>query len=236
MKHILFFFHRILRALGNRFLDKELANPRFFSNHMLRKYADNFEGSIINVSGWDDRDFEGGFYKGYFKKSLSYIVSNAPEEDKGLGSMKESAVEEIGIDLMNPIGKDLIGKYDVVFNHTTLEHILDVQGAFKNLCDLSRDAVIIVVPSVQNIHIKGYGDFWRMTTMGVAKMFLKNGFEPLVIKANDQPFAPIYCFAIGVRDAKKYENKIIKDLDLEMGAALYGSSLKKRYIDDILKK
>ena len=236
MRYILFFLYRVLRALGNRLVNKNLVNPRIFSNFMLRKYVDFFEGSVINVSGWDDRDCEGGFYKNYFKKRASYAVSNAPEEDKGFGSIKTTDTEEIEIDLMKPISESYKNKFDIVFNHTTLEHILDAQMAFKNICDLSRDAVIIIVPAIQNIHIKGYGDYWRITTLGVAKMLQKNGFEPLVIKANDQPFAPVYCFAIGVRDIKKYENKIQKDLDFEMGAALYGSILKKRYINEILNK
>ena len=57
-------------------------------------------------------------------------------------------------------------------------------------------------------------------------LFQKNGFESLVIKTNDQPFASIYCFAIGVRDLKKYKNKIEKDLDFEMGEFEFLTQLK----------
>ena len=236
MQFILIFFHRILRALGNRLLPKELVNARIFSNMMLRKYASFFEGDIINVSGWDDRDKESGCYQDYFKKRSSYIVSNAPEEDKGLGSMKMKDVKEIELDLMKPISDEYKEKFNVVFNHTTLEHIFDTQKAFQGLCDLSNDVVIIVVPVIQQVHIKSFGDYWRITTIGIAKLFLKNGFEPLIIKTNDQPFAPVYCFAIGVRNLNKYKDKIEKNINYEMGAALYGSSLKERYIEKILKE
>ena len=236
MQYILFFLHRILRAMGNRLLDKKIINPRIFSNDMLRKYANNFRGNVINVSGWDDRDMEGGYYKDYFKNISSYVISNAPNEDKGFGSLELSGTKEIKIDLMNPICDEYKNKFDVVFNHTTLEHIFDAQFAFKGLCDLSKDAVIIVMPVIQNVHIRSFGDYWRITTIGIAKLFLKNGFKPLVIKTNDQPFAPVYCFAIGVKDAKKYKNKIQKNLNFEMGAILYGSSLKKKYIDKILSE
>jgi len=236
MQKILIFLHKIIRALGNRLLDKRIINPRIFSNEMLRKYADFFDGSVINVSGWDDRDCENGFYKDYFKNISSYCVSNVSDEDKGLGTVAESGVKEIEIDLIKPISEEYKNKFDVVFNHTTLEHVIDVQTAFKNLCELSRDAVIIVVPVIQQLHIRSFGDYWRITTLGIAKLFMQNGFTPLVIKTNDQSFAPIYCFAIGVRNPEKYKDKFEKELDFEMGAALYGSSMKRVYIEKILNK
>jgi len=232
---ILFFCHRIIRGLGNRVMDKNIYHHRKFSNNRLRLYADFFSGSVINVSGWDDNDGEGGFYKQYFKFASDYTISNGPTKDKGYGSAIDGKIKEIAIDLNKPIATDLYKKYDVVFNHTTLEHIVNIQTAFKNLCDLSRDVVVLVVPAIQQIHIcDSYGDYWRMTTLGVAKMFKENNFMPLIISCNDQPFAPIYCFAIAVANPEKYKNIIIQNLNFEMGTYLYGSSLKKRHLKNLL--
>ncbi|MBI4812181.1 hypothetical protein HY798_01880 [Candidatus Falkowbacteria bacterium] len=185
--------------------------------------------------GWDDRDKEGGFYRGYFKNCSNYIVSNVLGKEKGMGSVKKSEGEEIELDLEKPLTADFKGKFDIVFNHTTFEHIFNIEQAFKNLCELSKDAVILVIPVLQEIHVlETYGDYWRMTTLAAAKMFKKYGFEPLVIQVNDQPFAPVYCFAIAARDQRKYERKIEKRLDFEMGKYLYGSGLKERYIESLL--
>ena len=46
------------------------------SNRPLREYLRTFEGDIINVSGWEDRDKEGGFYRDYFGSRSRYVVSN----------------------------------------------------------------------------------------------------------------------------------------------------------------
>lgn len=236
----LFLFYRCLRGAASRLLDERLVNPRRFSNALLRFYGPVFGGNVINVSGWDDRDKEGGSYKDYFKNCSGYIVSNVSGVEKGMGSIKQNEGEEIELDLGKPLPPDLRGKFDVVFNHTTLEHVLNIEQAFKNLCDLSKDAVILVVPVFQELHIlETYGDYWRMTTLGIAKMFKKNGFEPMVILVNDQPFAPIYCFAIGVRDPQKYEGKMgektERHLDFDVGKFLYGSDWQQEHLEKNLK-
>ena len=201
---------------------------------MLRLYASLFNGDVINVSGWGDEDGEGGKYKSYFISARSYVVSNIKGHRKGLGSAGIE-YEEVGIDLNQDIPNNLKSKFDVVFNHTTLEHIYDLQLAFKHLCELSKDVVIMVVPVMQQIHqTADFGDYWRPTTMAIAKMFLQNGFEPLVIKCNDQPFAPIYCFAIGAKNPEKYKDKFSKDINFEMGSYNYGSSLRSKHIKELL--
>ncbi len=228
-------FHHILRSLAIRVLPKEI-NPRVFSNITLRQYAKYFSGDIINVSGWDDRDSEGDFYQNYFSKRGRYTVSNVGISDKGFGSLKGKNIEEIEIDLETPLPKNCDRAYDVVFNHTTLEHIFDFDTAFKNLCEMSRDAVIIVVPLLQQIHIAGsFGDYWRPTTLALMKQFKKNGLTPLVIATNDQPFYPVYCFAIAVRDPKKYEGAITPSFDFQSGGALFGSSLKPTALKKLLE-
>ncbi len=224
VRKVFLLFHRVLRGIANNVLNSKVIRGREFSNAILRYYAPLFTGKVINVSGWNDSDFENGFYKTYFTKATKYFVSNAPDCDtKGVGSY----TNEILIDLEKVLDPGLEKKFDVVFNHTTLEHVFDLDTAFRNLCLLSRDVVIIVVPTLQHIHTKsGFGDYNRPTPLGIAKYFEKYDFENVVIQSNEQPFSPIYCFAIATRKGSKYIDMIEKSLEFSMGGQLYGSTLK----------
>ncbi|HBT80831.1 MAG: hypothetical protein UW46_C0012G0014 [Candidatus Yanofskybacteria bacterium GW2011_GWF1_44_227] len=123
MSKILFFFHRCVRGIANRVLDKSLVNARHFSNEMLREYAPVLDGSVINVSGWDDRDKEGGYYREYLTRKLSYAVPNAPSKQKGFGSMVDSGVEELGLDLMLPLRNELVGGDSMLFSTILLSNM-----------------------------------------------------------------------------------------------------------------
>ncbi len=225
--------HKLVRATALRILPKELVDARVFSNVMIKKYGQYFSGDIINVSGWDDRDSRGKTYKEYFPNVKSYTISNASTATKGLGTAGNTEIE---IDLNKPVQDNLKKKFDVVFNHTTLEHVLNFEQAFKNLCDMSRDAVVFVVPSLQQIHFsKGYGDYWRPTPLAIARLFYRNGFTPLVVTTNEQAFGAIYTFAVAVRDPKKYAGKIQPVAQFDMGGELYGSGLKYEDIPELLK-
>ena len=231
---IMILAHRLVKGVANRVLDKSYIRPRNFSNMMLHQYTSYFTGRIINVSSWKDEDGEGSHYRSYFNNVAKYTISNIGGHRKGLGSVQKG-YEEIELDLLQKIPAHLKGSFDVVFNHTTLEHIYDFQQAFRHLCELSKDVVIIVVPVMQQVHnSEDFGDYWRPTTMTVAKVFKENGFEPLVIKCNDQPFAPIYCFAIASKNPDKYKDKFKKDINFEMGQHNYGSSLEPEYIGKML--
>ncbi len=226
--------NRLVKGVANRVLDKNVIRPRNFSNAMLRKYAEHFHGSAINVSGWKDSDGEGGVYRDYFKNILSYTVSNVGGQGKGFGTAE--GYTEVEIDLEKDLPTELLGQYDLVFNHTTLEHIFEFKKAFVNLCKLSSEAVIFVVPVMQQIHhTEDFGDYWRPTTMTIAKLFLENGLEPTVLECNEQPFAPIYCFAIGLRHPEKFPN-IRRSINFQMGATNYGSSLKTEYVNKMLRR
>jgi hypothetical protein len=231
---ILLVLHRGVRGLANRTLPHAFVRPREFSNACLRSYGHHFSGDILNVSGWKDGDREGAHYREYFPKRASYTVSNYEVADRGIGSMEGSGVNEIMLDLNQPVPDDLRGKFDVVLNHTTLEHVIHIEQAFANLCALSRDAVIVVVPVMQQFHIlPSYGDYYRMLPFAIHETFKLHGFTPLVIETNDQPFAPIYCFAIAVRDPKKYES-IAPHLSLNVGQYLYGNSVKNPALEKLL--
>src|SRR5215216_5837068 len=113
--------HRLVRGVANRVLDEKLIRPRSYSNKLLREYAPYFSGSVLNVSGWKDADGEGGCYRTYFKNVSTYVVSNVAGQEKGFGSASNYC--EIELDLEQDLEDDLRGKFDVVFNHTTLEHV-----------------------------------------------------------------------------------------------------------------
>ena len=229
LRNFFVFVHRGLRGLANNLLHKNVIKPREFSNDILRYYAPLFDGNIVNVSGWKDGDFENGLYTNYFPNATSYHISNAPTSSKGIGSI----TSEIEIDLSKPIDATRIQQFDVVFNHTTLEHIFALDIAFKNLCDLSREVVILVVPTLQHIHFnEGYGDYNRLTPMGIVKYFEKNNFETLVLQSNEQPFSPLYCFTIAVRKGSKYIGMIDKNLDFSMGGELFGSKIKTTHLGE----
>ena len=121
-------------------------------------------GAVVNVSGSDDRDKEGGHYRDYFSDASSYTITNHAGVKGATG-----CADEIPLDLSEPLDRQLIGRFHVVFNHTTLEYLYEARAVFRNLCDLSRDVVVVVVPFAQVTHwSESYGDYWRFTPHGSA--------------------------------------------------------------------
>lgn len=82
------------------------------------------------------------------------------------------------------MNQEIANRFDVVFNHTVLEHIFDVNKAFENLCKMSKDIVIVVVPFCKNKYAE-YGDYWRFTPLAVQKLFVKNSMDLIYINYND---------------------------------------------------
>ena len=182
--------------------------PRIWSNEVLREIAPLFSGKVINVSGWDDRDKEGRQYRNYFPNASDYYISNFAGER---GIADAANVTDFNIDLSTPISKKLEGQFDIVFNHTTLEHIFEVDIAFQNLCRLSKDIVIVVVPFAQEIHFNSsYGDYWRFTPMGLRKLYEKNGLEVVFEAANHHVNAGIYLLFIGSKYPDNWRSKMIE--------------------------
>ena len=105
---------------------------------------------------------------------------------------------------------ELHGKFDVVFNHTTLEHVFDVFKAFENLCDLSSDVIIVVVPFLQEQH-GAYGDYWRFTPWAVKRLFQRFGVTPAYINFNDGKRDAIYLVAVGARQPSSI--KLFEQID-----------------------
>lgn len=184
-------------------LDKKTRLPRVWSNKELKKFAHFFYGDVVNVSAWKDIDKEGKYYKDYFCNANSYTLTNYKADARGFQGNKD----EIFLDLEEKLPDNLVNKFDVVFNHTTLEHIYKVQTAFKNLCLLSKDIVIVVVPFLQNMHGE-YGDYWRFTPLTIKRMFENNNLEVLYSSFNEHRTSSVYLFFIASKKPNKWKDKI----------------------------
>jgi hypothetical protein len=178
---------------------------RAWSNQELKKFSDLFSGDIVNVSGWQDKDKEGKRYTDYFLNKKSYTITNYKGE-KGVSGL----TNEIYLDLEQPLPQNLEGKFDVVFNHTTLEHVFDIFTAFKNLCLLSKNIVILVVPFIEGVHeLQGsFGDFWRPTHLAIEKLFESNGFS--VLYGSSRAIPPVYHFFVASRNPGKWKKNFIE--------------------------
>jgi len=202
---------------GKFFIDKKFRCPRIWSNNELRKIAVFLDGDVINVSGWKDLDKEGGSYEAFFSNLNSYTVSNY----KGDSGFQGNIDNEIYVDLEQDLDEKYLSKFDVVFNHTTLEHVFDINKGFKNLCLLSKDILIIVVPFLQELHFgSAYKDYWRFTPYAIKKLFENNNFELIYINSNNKKNESTYIFAVGSKNHSKWKGKIDyinKDLFSNLG-------------------
>lgn len=183
--------------------------PRIWSNQELSKFGQLFTGDIVNVSAWKDEDKEGRRYADYFPNKSSYTLTNFDPDKRGFQGLPG----EIFLNLEQPLPEDLVDRFDVVFNHTTLEHVYGFQTAFRNLCRMSRDAVVIVVPFVQQMH-GHYGDFWRFSPEAVVRMFGEQELSVAYLSFNNHPRASVYVFAIAVRDKEKWQQHFPFTVDL----------------------
>ncbi|WP_395647897.1 hypothetical protein [Terricaulis sp.] len=190
------------------FLDRTHRAPRLWSNKELASIGQLFSGDIVNVSAWRDEDKAGRFYRDYFTAARSYTLTNYNADMRGF----QGRDGEIFLNLESPLPDPLRGRFDVVFNHTTLEHVYEFRTAFANLCTLSRDAVIVVVPWLQPYH-GDYGDYWRFSPMAVARLFAENGMTPARITWNKAPGTSVYIFAVGVKDRARWDGVFAFDVD-----------------------
>lgn len=180
--------------------------PRIWANSILREIAPAFRGEIINVSGWDDRDKEDKHYRDYFSGACSYYISNYQGE-RGVDSA--AAQTDFVVDLSVPLPREYTRRFDVVFNHTTLEHIFDVELAFSNLCAMSKDIVIIVVPFAQELHYtSSYGDYWRFTPMSIRSLFEKNQMTSVYEACGPVTNNSVYLVMVGSRNPDKWQNNL----------------------------
>lgn len=186
-------------GLRSSFHERAFRTARAWSNRELARFAHLFGGEVVNVSAWEDRDKEGRFYRSYFTGASAYFITNFGTDQGVL----QGTDNEVYLDLEQPLPPGLERRFDLVFNHTTLEHVYDFRTAFANMCRMTRDAVIIVVPWLQPLH-SDYGDYWRFSPQAVARMFHDQGFTTLHIAWNDDARASVYVLAIAARDPARW--------------------------------
>jgi len=205
-----YFTHEVMQRAGRR-----EHRPRDWSNQELKKIAPLVHGDIINVSGWQDSDKRGGKYRDYFPNARSYSISNYHHGEKGV----QGSAGEIALDLEADAPHELVRRFDVVFNHTVLEHIFDVHQAVKTLCALSRELVIVVTPFVQEVHfIAGsFGDWWRMTPACMRRLLERQGLTTVYQSVNDTAWFEVYVFTVAVRDPENYRGPRASVSDLGIG-------------------
>lgn len=180
--------------------------PRAWSNRELKRWAPLFQGDIVNVSGWKDEDKQGGRYRDYFTGASSYTITNYDESACGL----QGVAGEISLDLDVPVDASLHRRFDVVFNHTTLEHVYNAHVAFRSLCEMTRDIVILVVPFLQPFHDGkdgAYSDYWRFSPAALTRMFHEQGLTPLHVAFNDDWFSSVYVLAIASRHPERWRDR-----------------------------
>lgn len=181
------------------FIDRVHRLPRVWSNRELEKHAHLFTGRVVNVSAWQDADKEGRRYSEYFTNATSYTITNYKAEARGFQGLDG----EIFLDLEQSLPEGLHRAFDLVFNHTTLEHVYDIRGAFGNLCEMSRDGVIIVLPFLQQYH-SDYGDYWRLSPLAIKRMFEDNGFEVIYQSFNSDRMSSVYVYTIASRTPERW--------------------------------
>ena len=191
-------------------VDRKFRRPRMWSNRELNRFSCLFKGDVVNVSAGDDVDKEGHCYRDYFLNCNSYTTTNY---GPGLHRGFQGRDDERLLDLCQPLPVELVRQFDTVFNHTTLEHVVNVGQAMENLCRLSRDVVILVVPFLQAQHeTTGYRDYWRFTPTLLRHLFAEQGFDVIYESANDERGSSVYIFQIASCHSGKWESLIPRQL------------------------
>jgi hypothetical protein len=198
---------------------------RIWSNDMLRVIAPLFQGDVINVSGWNDEDKQGRRYRDYFTNARSYAVTN-------YGGYR-GAVDAGGVhlDLEKPLDASMVGCADVVYNHTTLEHVFDVFTAVSNLCAMTRDVVIVVVPACQEEHAtESFGDYWRFMSGGVRRLFEANGLTPVFLASSPDRDSAIYHLCVASRRPEQWTGRFPAGARVNGGGDLFRENILERFV------
>ena len=120
---------------------------------------------------------------------------------------------EIVIDLdsdINQLNKSNLGKYDLVFSHTVLEHVKNPFNAFKNFKALMapKSILINVVPFIYKFHFSenNYGDYWRYTPHGLEELHKSVGLRVNEIRIGPRNSFEKYIISLGSYDTNESGN------------------------------
>jgi hypothetical protein len=179
---------------------------RLWSNDELKYVLDkiNNYNNVVNVSGWKDSDKEGGLYRDYFSKAAEYRISNYPDDkEKGVSSSND-----IPIDLSQELSHSLINKFDIAFSHTVLEHVPNPEFAFEQICKLSSDLVITIIPWKQVLHFNPgqFGDWFRISPIAMRAWHQKNKLT-IIHESWSPDYSPeTYLFYVGSKKPLNHSN------------------------------
>jgi hypothetical protein len=173
---------------------------RRWSNRVLRQVAVHCGGRVLNCSGWRDEDKEGGHYRDYFPAATEYRVSNHG------GHQGQSETEnEIPLDLEAPLPPDLEGRFEAVLSHNVLEHVFDLNRAMDNLCLLTTDLLIVIVPFAGAYHTgQNFDDYWRISISALDKMMAARGLSMVFADYSAVPNQIICVLVVGSRRPERW--------------------------------
>lgn len=187
------------------YVDRRSRLARVWSNSELKKVGYLFSGRVANISAADDEDKQGNTYSDYFSNSSEYFITNyAPGKFRGW----KGRSNEHYLDLVGEVPQELGSYFDVVFNHTTFEHIFNVRKAFANFCKMTKDVAIVVLPfsQYQHEHEEAYRDYWRFTPTCARELFDENGLQIIYESANSDYNSAIYLFLIASKKPGRWES------------------------------
>ena len=191
---------RFFKTIEAQLINRTSQVPRYWSNRELRHCAGMVQGDVSNVSGWKDEDKQGGHYRDYFPGATSYTVTNY-----GGTSGFQGGAGEIFMDLSAPLPRELHGAFDAVLCHTVLEHVFDVNTAFRNLAEMTRDLLLVVVPFCQAQHeLPSFGDYWRFTPSSLRELCHCNGLTVLYESSNVDAGCGNYLLFVASRKPERY--------------------------------
>ena len=193
---------KVKKLLGREDPNRPTRQARLWSNDFIRSIAPHAQGRIVNVSAWKDEDKAGGHYRDYFTAAERYETTNY---DGWRGS---EAPTDHNVDLLGELPGDLVGAFDLVLNHTTLEHVYDAHKALSVLCRMSRDAVLVIMPWMQHLHGPEDGDFWRFSPYAMRRMLAANDFAVVREEAGPVGAKVQYLGYLAARDAKRWDNRL----------------------------
>jgi SAM-dependent methyltransferase len=149
------------------------SRARIESNAWLRVHTADVRGRVLSIGSMDDRDGEGGTYRGYFRHCESYTTSEVTPYPGCDLVIDVRAMPEIAD-----------AAYDCIFCSGVLEHVDDFEAAMRELTRILRPRGILLLglPFRQAIHLPPT-DYWRFTEYGVRVLLARHGYEVVTIAA-----------------------------------------------------